>query len=91
MIIQHGSVLYTNWLVEQHPKIWHTLYSTSITLESIDLFPILIIIIIIIGATGTISKSFRKYMSNIPRKYEVKELHETAMLGTAHILQKALM
>ena len=27
-----------------------------------------------IGATGTISKSFRKYVSNIPGKHEVKEL-----------------
>jgi len=27
---------------------------------------------VIIGATGTISKSFRKYMSNIPGKHEVK-------------------
>jgi len=32
------------------------------------------VIPVIIGATGTISKSFRKYMSNIPRKHEVKEL-----------------
>jgi hypothetical protein len=30
------------------------------------------VIPIIIGATGTISKSFRKYVSNIPRKHEVK-------------------
>ena len=32
------------------------------------------VIPVIIGATGTISKSFRKYVSNIPGKYEVKEL-----------------
>jgi len=38
-----------------------------------------------IGATGTISKSFRKYVSNIPGKHEFKELQKTAMLGTAHI------
>ena len=42
----------------------------------------------IIGATGTISNSFRKYKGNIPRKHVVKELHKTALLGTAHILQK---
>jgi hypothetical protein len=29
---------------------------------------------VIIGATGTISKAFRKYMSNIPVHHEVKEL-----------------
>ena len=43
------------------------------------------------GATGTISKSFRKYVSNIPGKHEVKELQKTAILGTAHILRKVLM
>ena len=49
------------------------------------------VIPVIIGATGTISKSFRKYMSNIPGTYEVKELQKTAILGTAHILRKVLM
>ena len=44
-----------------------------------------------IGATGTISKSFRKYVSNIPGKHEVKELQKTAILGTAHILREVLM
>jgi len=46
---------------------------------------------VIIGATGNISKSFRKYMNNIPGKHEVKELQKTAILGTAHILRKVLM
>ena len=46
---------------------------------------------VIIGASGTISKSFRKYVSNIPGKYEVKELYKTAILGTAQILRKVLM
>ena len=45
----------------------------------------------IIGATGTISKSFRKYLSNIPGIYEIKELQKTAILGTAHTLRKVLM
>ena len=49
------------------------------------------VIPIIIGATGTISKSFRKYVSNIPGKHEVKELQKTAILGTARILRKVLM
>ena len=30
------------------------------------------VIPVITGATGTISKSFRKYVSNIPGKHEVK-------------------
>jgi len=46
---------------------------------------------VIIGATRTISKSFRKYVSNIPGTREVKELQKTAILGTAHILRKVLM
>ena len=49
------------------------------------------VIQVIIGATGTISKSFRKYVSKIPGKHEVKELQKTAILGTAHILRKVLM
>jgi hypothetical protein len=46
---------------------------------------------VIIGATGTISKSFRKYLSSVPGKHDIKELQKTAILGTAHILWKVLM
>jgi hypothetical protein len=49
------------------------------------------VIPVIIGATGTISKSFRKYLSNITGKHEIKELQKTETLGTAHILWKVLM
>jgi hypothetical protein len=52
---------------------------------------VLIITIIIIRGTGTISKSFRKYVSTIPGNREGKELLKTAILGTAHILRKVLM
>ena len=45
---------------------------------------------VIVGATGTISKSFRKYIRNIPGNHEVKEQQKTAMLGTTHILRKVL-
>ena len=48
------------------------------------------VIPVMIGATGTISKSFRKYMSNIPGNHDVKELQKIAILGTAHILRKVL-
>jgi len=48
------------------------------------------VIPVIIGATGTISKSFRKYVSDIPGNHDVKELQKTAILGTAHILGKVL-
>jgi len=46
---------------------------------------------VVIGATGTISKSFRKCMCNIPGNHEIRELQKTAILGTAHILRKVLM
>jgi hypothetical protein len=49
------------------------------------------VIPVIIGATGTISKSFRKYVSNIPGNHEVKELQKTTILDTAHILRNVLM
>jgi hypothetical protein len=49
------------------------------------------VIPVIIGATGTTSRSFRKYVSNIPGNHEVKELQKTAILGTARILRKVLM
>ena len=45
---------------------------------------------VVIGATGTISKSFRKYVSNIPGNHDVKELQKTAILGTAYILRKVI-
>jgi len=48
------------------------------------------VIPVIIGATGTISKSFRKYVSDIPGNHDVKELQKTVILGTAHIFRKVL-
>jgi hypothetical protein len=45
---------------------------------------------VIIGATGTISKSFKKYL-NLPGKHGIKELQKTAVLGTAHTLREVLM
>jgi len=47
------------------------------------------VIPVIMGATGTISKSFRKYVTNIPGNHEVKELQKTAILGTAHIISES--
>jgi hypothetical protein len=46
---------------------------------------------VIIGATGTISKSLRKYLNSIPGKHDIRELQKTTILGTAHILRKVLM
>jgi len=61
---------------------------------------IIIIIIIIIkgkvvpvitGATGTISKSLRKYLSKIPGQHEIEKLQKSGILGTAHRLWEVLM
>jgi hypothetical protein len=41
------------------------------------------VIPVIIGATGTISKSFRQYVSTLPGNHNVRELQKTAILGTA--------
>jgi hypothetical protein len=49
------------------------------------------VIPVIIGATGSISKSFGKYVSTIPGNHQVKKLKKTAILGAANILQKVLM
>jgi DNA-binding protein Fis len=49
------------------------------------------VIPVITGATETISKSFRKYLSNVPGIHEIKELEKTVILGTAQTLGKVLM
>jgi len=46
------------------------------------------VIPVITGATGTIAKSLRQYLSNIPGKYEIKDLHKTAVMFTAHCCGK---
>jgi hypothetical protein len=46
------------------------------------------VIPVIIGATGTISKSLRHYMSNIPGKQEIEELQKVAIFGAAHRLRE---
>jgi hypothetical protein len=64
---------------------------TDLTIEIQRMWNVKTRVILIIGAAGTISKSFRKYMSTIPRNHEVKEVQKTAILGTAHILREVLM
>jgi hypothetical protein len=45
---------------------------------------------VIIWTTGTISKSLRQHQSNILGSH-IKELHKTAVLGTAQILREVLL
>jgi len=44
------------------------------------------VILVIMGATGTISKSLTQYLNIIMGKHEIKEPQKTTILGTAHIL-----
>jgi len=46
---------------------------------------------VIIGATGTILKLLGLYVSNMLGTNKIKKLQKTAVLGTAHILQKVLV
>ena len=39
------------------------------------------VILVITGATGTISKSLRQYLNNTPRKHEIKELQKKKNIG----------
>ena len=39
---------------------------------------------VIIGSTGTISKSFRKYISNIPGNHEVKDYYRKQPYWALH-------
>jgi hypothetical protein len=49
------------------------------------------VIQLIIRATGSVSESFAKYLSNIPGKQDIKELQKTAIVGTAHTIWKVLL
>ena len=44
-----------------------------------------------IGATGNVSKSFRKCLNSITGTYDSRELQATVALGTVLILRKAPM
>jgi len=50
------------------------------------------VIPVVIGTTGTISKSLRQHLSNIPGEHKIKNYKKkTAKLSSAHILGKVLM
>jgi hypothetical protein len=49
------------------------------------------VIQLILGATGNVSESFTKYLSNIAGKQDIKELQKAAILGTAHTIWKVLI
>jgi len=47
-------------------------------------------IIIIIGATGIVTRSLKKNLETIPGKHSIDSLQNTAILGTSHIIRKVL-
>ena len=48
------------------------------------------IIPVIIGATGIVTRSFRKNLEAVPGKHSVDSLQKSAILGTSHIIRKVL-
>jgi hypothetical protein len=48
------------------------------------------IIPVIIGATGVVTRSLRKNLEIVPGKHSIDSLQKTAILGTSHIIRKAL-
>jgi hypothetical protein len=49
-----------------------------------------IIIPVIIGATGMVTKGLKANLEAIPVKHSTDSLHKTAVLGTSHIIRKVL-
>jgi hypothetical protein len=48
------------------------------------------IISVVIGATGIVTKDLRKNLEAIPGKHSRYSLQKTAVLGTSHIIRKVL-
>jgi hypothetical protein len=80
---------YRNMIKKEAEKI---LIYKDLTIEIQHMWNVKIKVIpVITAANGAISKSFRKYLSNILGRHEIKELLKTAVLSMAHILQKVPM
>ena len=48
------------------------------------------IILVIIGATGIVTRNLRKNLEAVPGRYSIDSLQKTAILGTSHIIRKVL-
>ena len=48
------------------------------------------VIPVIIGATGIVEKTIKKYVGRMPGCHNIYSLHRSAILGTVHILKKVL-
>jgi hypothetical protein len=49
------------------------------------------VILVIIGATGIVTKGLKKYLETIPGKHSIDSVQKTAILGTSHIIRKLLV
>jgi hypothetical protein len=50
-----------------------------------------IVLPVITGTIGTISKTLKKHHNNIKVKHYIKETQQTATLGIAHIFRRVLI
>jgi hypothetical protein len=48
------------------------------------------IIPVVIGATGTVTRGFKENLEAIPGKHSIDSLQKTAIMGTSHIILKIL-
>ena len=48
------------------------------------------IVPVIIGATGIVTRSFKKNLEAVPVKHSIDSLQKTAILGTSHTIRKVL-
>jgi len=50
-----------------------------------------LVIPVVIGARGIVTKGLKKYLETIPGKHSIDSLQKTAILGTSHIIRKVLV
>jgi hypothetical protein len=48
------------------------------------------IILVVTGATGIVTRALRKNLEAIPGKHSIDSLQKTAILGTSHTVRKVL-
>jgi hypothetical protein len=48
------------------------------------------IIQVIIGATGIVTKGLKKHLEAIPGKHSIESLQKTALLGTSYVIRKVI-
>jgi hypothetical protein len=48
------------------------------------------IILVLIGATGIVTKGLKKNLETMPKTHSIDPLQKTAIIGTSHIIRKVL-